>query len=109
VFDRSVSLLCWAYNEEAIIGPFLERADALLRETVCDYEIVVVDDCSTDRTHAIIREVQQRCPRIVLLRNPVNVNVGLSAQRAIAAATREFVFWQTVDWAYDISRLGAYL
>ena len=39
-FDKSVSLLCWAYNEEDSIGEFLENASLLMDSTVEDYEIV---------------------------------------------------------------------
>jgi glycosyltransferase involved in cell wall biosynthesis len=109
-FDRSVSLLCWAYNEELIIEGFLRRADALMRNSVEEYEIVVIDDCSTDRTNDIVRHLQQtEIPRIRLFRNEANRNVGYSCRKAIQEAKKEFLFWQTVDWSYDISRLREFL
>ncbi len=108
-FDRGVSALCWAYNEEQLIGEFLTRMNELLNRTVEDYEIVVVDDCSTDRTNEIVRELKKEIPQIKLFRNPANMNVGFSSQRAIRSATKEFLFWQTVDWSYDISLLRIFL
>lgn len=104
-FDRSVSLLCWAFNEEQLIGNYLVRANELLNNAVEDYEIVVVDDCSTDRTNEIITILKNKIPQIKLIRNPVNLNVGLSSQKAIMNATKEYLFWQTIDWSYDISFL----
>ena len=83
LFDRSVSWLCWAYNEEGLIEGFLRRADKTLRRTVRDYEIVVVDDGSTDRTNAIVAALARELPRIRLVRNEANLNVGLSSRRAI--------------------------
>ena len=108
-FDRSVSLLCWAYNEEQLIGDYLIRADEILNTTVEDYEIVVVDDCSTDRTNKIITTLKDKIPQIKLIRNSVNLNVGLSAQKAFLTATKEYLFWQTIDWSYDISFLRIFL
>lgn len=108
-FDKGVSFLCWAYNEELLMRDFLFRADRLLRETVEDYEIVVVDDGSTDRTQEIIRLIQSELTHIRLLENPRNLDCGLSLARAVQAATKEYLFWQTVDWAYDISSLRTYL
>lgn len=108
-FDRSVSLLCWAYNEEQLIGNYLVRANDLLNKTVEDYEIVVVDDCSTDRTNEIITTLKNKIPQIKLIRNSVNLNVGLSSQKAIMNATKEYLFWQTIDWSYDISFLRIFL
>ncbi|MBI5625536.1 MAG: glycosyltransferase family 2 protein [Elusimicrobia bacterium] len=108
-FDRSVSCLTWAYNEEKLIEPFLRKVDGLLRRNVREYEIVVVDDASTDRTNEIVASLARELPQIRLHRNPVNLNVGLSCQNAIRRATKEFLFWQTVDWAYDLSYFRLFL
>ena len=108
-FDRSVSLLCWAYNEEDSIEDYLLKATELMDSTVEDYEIVLIDDGSTDKTYEIAREFQDRNPRLQLFRNKTNLNVGLSSRRAIREASKEFLFWQTIDWGYDISHLRVYL
>jgi glycosyltransferase involved in cell wall biosynthesis len=108
-FDRSVSLLCWAYNEEASIGAYLERATQLMEETVEDYEIVLIDDGSIDQTYEIAKAFQERHPRLIIFKNEYNLNVGISSRRAIHLASKEFLFWQTIDWSYDISNLRLYL
>jgi glycosyltransferase involved in cell wall biosynthesis len=108
-FDRSVSLLAWGLNEEGLVEEFLDRAFALLRATVEEFEIVFVDDGSTDRTGELLAAYARRESRLRILTNPVNVNVGLSCRRAVQAAEKEFLFWQTVDWSYDISELRIYL
>ena len=104
-FDRSVSLLCWAYNEESSIDEFLERASKLMDSTVEDYEIVLIDDGSTDKTYEIARAFQEKNPKLKIFRNERNLNVGISSRRAIQRASKEFLFWQTIDWCYDISNL----
>lgn len=108
-FDRGVSLLSWAYNEEKLIAGFLERAIKLMDETADDYEIILVDDCSTDRTYEIAKAFQEKNPRLKIIKNEKNVDVGISAQRAIRAATKEFLFWEMVDWCYDIADLRSFL
>lgn len=108
-FDRSVSMLCWAYNEKALMGDFLKKADALLAECIEDYEIIVIDDGSTDQTNAIVKKMMQEIPRIKLITNQSNRNVGYCLQLAVRSATKEYLFWQTVDWSYDISMLRRYL
>lgn len=108
-FDRSVSLLCWAYNEEDSIEAYLRRASQLMEETVEDYEIVLIDDGSTDRTYEIAKAFQEKNPRVKIFQNECNLNVGISSRRAIQRATKEFLFWQTIDWCYDISNLRDYL
>lgn len=108
-FDRSVSMLFWGYNEEMLVGDALRRAHELLERCVEDFEIIIVDDGSTDRTGEIIRELARRYPRIRLLQNETNMNVAFSAWRAMQAAEKEYLFWQTIDWSYDISHLRLYL
>jgi glycosyltransferase involved in cell wall biosynthesis len=107
-FGRSVSLLCWAYNEEGSIQEYLERASRLMDETVEDYEIILIDDGSTDSTYEIAKRFQEQNPRLKIFKNERNLNVGISSQRAIQRASKEFLFWQTVDWCYDISNLRKY-
>lgn len=108
-FDRGVSWLCWAYNEELLIGDYILRANATLREIAEDYEILILDDGSTDRTPEIVRALQQDIPQLRLVRNERNLDIGLSARRAIATAAKEYLFWQTADWSYDISYLRIFL
>jgi glycosyltransferase involved in cell wall biosynthesis len=108
-FDRSVSLGAWAYNEELLVESFLTRAINLLDRAVHDWEIVFVDDSSTDRTPEILREFAQREPRLRVVRHPRNLNVGMAFRSALATASKEYFFSQTVDWSYDVSKLRVFL
>lgn len=108
-FDHSVSMLCWAYNEEASIVEFIERASKLMESTVVDYEIILIDDCSTDRTYELALACQKYNPSLKVFRNEKNLNVGISGPRAIKMASKEFLFWQTIDWCYDIRNLRIFL
>ncbi|MBI5171416.1 MAG: glycosyltransferase family 2 protein [Candidatus Melainabacteria bacterium] len=108
-FKKSVSLLTWGYNEEELIGPFLDRAIALLDANVEDWEIIFVNDGSRDRTGEILDEYAARDKRIVPIHNERNLNVGQSCKRAIKAANKDYLFWQTVDWSYDVKNLRVFL
>ena len=102
-------MVAWGYNEEALVGDFLERALAALEAAVEDYELVLVDDGSTDRTNEIAQAIAARNPRLRVITNERNMNIGPSFKRAVAAARKEFLFWQTVDWAYDLTHLRIFL
>jgi glycosyltransferase involved in cell wall biosynthesis len=108
-FDHSVSLGAWGYNEELLVESFLTRAIDLLDRTVHDWEIVFVDDGSTDRTPEILRKFTQREPRLRVVRHPHNLNVGMGFRTALATASKEYFFSQTVDWSYDISKVRVFL
>jgi glycosyltransferase involved in cell wall biosynthesis len=107
--DFSFSLVSWAFNEEDLINEFVEKADRLLKDTVVNYEIVIVDDASTDKTPEKLAALKKRFNRLRVLKNTKNRNVGYSCRRAIKAARKEIVFWQTVDWSYDIRTIKTYL
>ncbi|MFZ2088599.1 MAG: glycosyltransferase family 2 protein [Desulfobaccales bacterium] len=108
-FDRPVSMLAWGYNEEELVESFLGRAFALLDKTVTDWELVFVDDGSTDRTGEILADYARREPRLRVITHETNLNVGFACRRAIAEARKEILFWQTVDWSYDLTYLRIFL
>src|SRR4030042_2581829 len=108
-FDRTVSMLTWGYNEEELVEGFLDRAFALLESTINDYEVIFVNDGSTDRTGEILAAYARKEPRLRVITNKINLDVGLSCRRALALASKEFLFWQTVDWSYDLTHLRIFL
>jgi glycosyltransferase involved in cell wall biosynthesis len=102
-------MLAWGYNEEDLIGKFLDKALTLLEQTVTDYELIFVDDGSTDRTSDIAQAYAKRNPCLRVITNERNMNIGPSFKCALAAARKEYVFWQTVDWSYDLTHLRLFL
>ena len=82
-FDRSISMLCWAYNEEESIQEFLQRAERLLESVVVDYEIILIDDGSTDKTYELAMGFQKNNTRIRIFKNQFNMNVGFCCKKAI--------------------------
>ena len=102
---KSVSLVSWAYNEESLIEEFAERALRLLKKNRRKFEIVIVNDCSTDRTGVLLEEIAKKNKQVRVLTNKMNCNVGYSCWRGILAAKNDIVFWQTIDWSYNLSRL----
>jgi glycosyltransferase involved in cell wall biosynthesis len=104
-----LTMMGWALNEEASVGDYIVQAEACLREVTDDFEVIFIDDGSTDRTWAIACEYQKTRPWLRLYQNERNRGSGYNAKRAIALATKDYLFWQTVDWAYDIREMMASL
>lgn len=111
----SISFLSWALNEEENAGDFYRRAIDFCGSIAHDYEIIVIDDGSTDRTLEILREFELKDTNLKILKNDKNLGVGASMRRAIENSSKEYLIWQTQDWSYDlawfsenISMLGAF-
>jgi len=105
----SLSMLGWALNEEDNIAAYIDRAGQFLAALTDDYELIVLDDGSTDRTWTIGVEMQATRPWLRIYRNGVNRGSGYNTKRAISLAEKDYVFWQTVDWSYDIEALRSSL
>ena len=105
----SLSMLGWALNEEENIAAYIERAGAFLQALTDRFELVLIDDGSTDRTWSMMTDAQRTRPWLKAYRNDGNRGSGYNTKRAISLATEDYVFWQTVDWAYDIRAFAAAL
>jgi glycosyltransferase involved in cell wall biosynthesis len=101
----SLSMLGWALNEEANITAYVHRAEAFLRPLCQDFELVVIDDGSTDKTAEILADLQTDRPWLKVFRNERNRGSGFNTKRAISVATKDYLFWQMVDWSYDLTML----
>jgi glycosyltransferase involved in cell wall biosynthesis len=102
----SLSMLGWALNEEDSIADYIDRAEALLRGLTDDFELILIDDGSTDRTWDLASACAATRPWLKVHRNDRNRGSGYNTKHAISLATKDYLFWQTVDWAYDIRYLA---
>jgi hypothetical protein len=99
-------MLGWALNEEENIVGYVQRAGEFLAAASDDFELVLIDDGSTDRTWTLMNMLSAGHPWLRLIRNDRNRGSGYCYRSAIAAASKDYCFAQTVDWSYDIAQLG---
>lgn len=78
-----VSILMPARNSEQFIA---EAVQSVLAQTYSNWELIIIDDASTDRTWEIAQKLVAADSRIRLLRNAERVNIGESMNRLLAAA-----------------------
>ena len=74
-----VSIIMPSWNVERFIEETIHSVQA---QTFDDWELLIADDCSTDRTPKIIAEIGERDPRVKLIRLPKNGGPALARQAA---------------------------
>lgn len=90
--EGKVSVVLPAYNAERYIT---QTMNSLLVQTYANFEILVVDDCPSDRTVRIIESFDDS--RIRILHNERNLGVCASRNRGIDASEGEFIFFMDHD------------
>ena len=95
---KTLSIVIPAYNEERYIATLLDRIKAVdLGRLGLDRQIIVVDDCSRDRTAEIVSAI----PGVQLVRMEKNGGKGRAVRAGIAVATGEYLIIQDADLEYD--------
>ena len=89
-----VSIGLPVYNGDRYLSEALE---SLVAQTFQDLEIIVVDNCSTDRTAEISRSFAARDPRVRYIRNSKNIGGARNFNRAFHLSTGEYFKWMAHD------------
>jgi len=101
-----ISIIIPACNEESVIGRVLDEIRRVMDGTKIDYEIIVVDDGSTDKTSCIVKD-----KKVTLIRHQYNRGYGASLKTGIKSAKGELILITDADGTYpgkDIPKLLKY-
>lgn len=105
----SISLVLPAYNEAGNIEPMVAEATPALESVADDYEIIVVDDGSTDGTAGVARHVMEEHPRVRLVQHPVNQGFGAAVFSGFTSAQKDWIFYTDADRQFVLSELERFV
>jgi dolichyl-phosphate beta-glucosyltransferase len=100
------SIIVPAYNEAARILPYLRSIASYMQDRGQAYEVLVVDDGSTDTTASIVETAASSIPKIQLLRAPLRRGKGAAVRRGIQAAVGRLQLFTDADGATPIQELA---
>ncbi len=98
------------WNEQEYIHRAVETAKteceiAVARGTIADYELIVVDDASTDDTPKLADELAAVDPHVRVVHHPVNRKLGGSMKTGFATATGDLVLYSDADLPWDMAEM----
>jgi glycosyltransferase involved in cell wall biosynthesis len=91
-----------AYNEKENIDRAVSSTLEVLQDACDDFEIIIVDDASTDGTGQILDEMAKRIPNLRVIHHERNYKFGRTLRDGIAASRKELVFLTDSDNPIDM-------
>lgn len=107
----SVSAILPAFNEEAIIERSVRHVADVLAGLTDDFELIVTDDGSKDRTGEILAALQEQQPQLHLrvVTHPRNLGYGAALASGFDAARKQLIFFTDGDKQFNVAELGDFL
>ena len=97
----SLSAIFPAYNDAGTIASMISAAQIASRQVTDDFEIVVVNDGSTDYTGLILEDMKHRFPELRVISHSSNRGYGGALRSGFAAAQKDWVFYTDGDAQYN--------
>ena len=105
----SLSVFFPCYNDGRTIADLVLEAERQLAALTDDYEIIVVNDGSSDTSAEVLRELTGRVPRLRVVTHEKNRGYGGALRSGFASATKDLVFYTDGDGQYDVKELPVLL
>ncbi len=102
----SISAFFPAYNDGGTIPSMVLTALLTLRSLTDDYEVIVVNDGSTDYTAEVLEEMAARYPELRVIHHEQNKGYGGALRTGFSSATKDLVFYTDGDAQYDPHELA---
>jgi glycosyltransferase involved in cell wall biosynthesis len=102
----SLSISFPAYNEADNIGQAIEDAVRVASGLTDDFEVIVVDDGSADRTAQVVRAYTERYPQVRLIVHEVNQGYGAAVYDGLVAGVKDWAFFTDSDLQFVMEELA---
>ena len=103
--STTISVIFPAFNEEGNIRRTVEAAVKILPKVATSWEIIVVNDGSSDATTAICDDLKARYPEVEVISHGQNRGYGAALKSGIMAAKYDLIFFSDSDGQFDLREL----
>lgn len=105
----SLSVFFPCYNEARNVRPTIEKALAVIPELARKFELIIVNDGSSDRTLKIATQLAEEHPQVRIVNHPTNLGYGAALKSGIAAAQHDWIFFTDGDQQFDLEELRQFI
>jgi glycosyltransferase involved in cell wall biosynthesis len=102
---HSISVFFPCFNEQATVEPLTRKSISVLEKLTDDFEVIIVNDGSTDDTAGIADRLAGEIPQVRVIHHPGNLGYGLALQSGFRAATKELIFYTDGDSQFNVAEL----
>ena len=103
--NHSLSVFFPCYNDAGTIGSLVAAANTVASEYTDDYEILVIDDGSSDNSRDLLNSLRDQYPRLRLVFHEQNRGYGGALRSGFDHATKDLIFYTDGDGQYDVFEL----
>jgi glycosyltransferase involved in cell wall biosynthesis len=104
----SLSVVLPAFNEEENIEKTVTQTISYLEKNIKEYEIIVVNDGSTDRTGEIVKEIATANNKVSLFNHPKNQGYGAALRSGFERGSLDYILLIYSDGQFDIRELDRF-
>ncbi len=108
--EVSLTVFMPCYNEQDNVQAVVQKAQAILQGMeLADYEIIVVNDGSADRTGEVADRLAQEDDHVRVVHHPTNLGYGAALQSGFKAARMDLIFYTDGDGQFDLAEMPTLL
>jgi glycosyltransferase involved in cell wall biosynthesis len=100
-----ISVFFPAFNDAKSIGKLVTDALEMLPDLTDDFEVIVINDGSTDETAEVLRELETKHQNLRMIQHETNKGYGGALRSGFQSAAKDLVFYTDGDAQYDVREL----
>ena len=101
----SISVFFPAFNDAKSIGKLVEEAGSILPTLTDDYEVIVINDGSTDKTGEVLKDLRKTHKFLKIIQHGKNRGYGAALQSGFKNSSKELIFYTDGDGQYDVREM----